>query len=181
MLPIRRLRRVAYFLAIIVATEVQGGQPGDGLDLSGQTVPAQRTSDQNPTTMAIQIAPDFVLWDGNQKIIPRMTGLPYQIEQRAGSRLLLSAPSQGLRGWASSKSVVSLDRAEAYFSYAIKANPRNPFAFLMRGVARRESGDLDHAMADFDEALRLDPKYVPAWVERASLWRARNHARSRDG
>ena len=51
----------------------------------------------------------------------------------------------------------------------------------MRGVARRESGDLDRAIADFDEALRLDPKYVPAWVERASVWRARNYARSRDG
>ena len=174
MLPIQGLRRVACLVAIGLAARVQAGQPGDGSDLLGQTVPTQRTSNHDPVAVALQIAPDFALWDGNQKITPRMTGFAYHIEQRERSRLLLSAPGLGLRGWAPGNAVVSLDRAEAYFSFAIKSNARNPFTFLMRGVARRESGDLDKAMADFDESLRLDPKYIPALLERASVWRARN-------
>ncbi len=174
MLPIRRLRRLAFLLAIISANDLQAGQPGDGSDLLGQNVPTHRTPSSDPVTVALQVTPGFALWDGNQKITPRMIGLPYHIEQRMGNRLLLSAPSQGLRGWAPASTVVSLDRADACFSYAIRANARNPFPFLMRGVARRESGDLDKAMADFDESIRLDPKYVPALLERASLWRARS-------
>jgi tetratricopeptide (TPR) repeat protein len=171
---IHTLGRTALLLAIILAAEVRAGQPADGSDLFGKTVPTQGPSDPNPAVVALQIAPEFAIWDGNQKIIPRVTGLPYQIEQRDGSRLLLAAPSQGLRGWAPSNTVVSLDRAEAYFSHAIKANAGNPFAFLMRGVGRRKSGDLERAMADLDESLRLDPKYLPALIERAALWRAKN-------
>jgi tetratricopeptide (TPR) repeat protein len=174
MLPIRSFRRVAYLLAMILAARAQAGEPGDGSGLFGQTVPAHRASDQDPKSVALQIAPDFALWDGNQKINPRVTGFPYHIEQRDHTRVLLSAPSLGLRGWVPIGSVVSLNRAEAYFSFFIKANASNAFAFLMRGVARRESGDLDRAMADFDESLRLDPKYVPALLERASVSRARN-------
>ncbi len=171
---IRCLRPLAYLLAIIATTEVGARQPGDRSGLFGQVVPTQRVSNQAPTTVALQIAPDFALWDGTRKISPRMTGFPYHIERNERSRLLLSAPSLGLRGWVNANTVVSLDRAEAFFSDAIKANPRDAFAFLMRGIARRESGDLDRAMADLEESLRRDPKSVPALLERASVWRARN-------
>ena len=44
----------------------------------------------------------------------------------------------------------------------------------MRGVVRNETDDLDHAVQDLDAALRLDPKYVPALIERAYLWQWRN-------
>ena len=44
----------------------------------------------------------------------------------------------------------------------------------MRGVVRYEHDDLDHAVADLDQALEIDPKYVPAFIERAYLRQWRN-------
>ena len=44
----------------------------------------------------------------------------------------------------------------------------------MRGVVRYENDDLDHAVADLDQALKIDPKYVPALIERAYLRQWRN-------
>lgn len=46
-------------------------------------------------------------------------------------------------------------------------NPFNPAAaYCQRGLRRRDKGDLDAAIADFDEAIRLQPKLVEAWYHR---------------
>ena len=70
--------------------------------------------------------------------------------------------------------MVPLAQAEAFFTQQLTAKPQSPFACLLRGVARYENDDLDRAVADLDQALRLDPKYVPALIERAYLWQWRN-------
>jgi tetratricopeptide (TPR) repeat protein len=104
-----------------------------------------------------------------------MPGLFYRVERTDGSRLLLAVPSQGLRGWAWSRTVIPLAQAESYFSYVIRIKPGDPFPHLMRGLVRHQANDLEPAIADLDEALRLDPKNVAAWIERAALSQATNH------
>jgi tetratricopeptide (TPR) repeat protein len=47
--------------------------------------------------------------------------------------------------------------AEAEYSAAIAVEPRYPLAYYGRGQARRETGDLEGALADFEAAVRMDP------------------------
>ena len=52
-------------------------------------------------------------------------------------------------------------------------------ALSSRGLAREEKGDVKGAMADYDEAIRLDPRSANARLFRSSLFRnAANHDRA---
>jgi tetratricopeptide (TPR) repeat protein len=49
------------------------------------------------------------------------------------------------------------DKAIAAYSEAIKRDSKYSFAFLGRGNAYVATGDLDRALLDYDQAVRLDP------------------------
>ncbi len=59
---------------------------------------------------------------------------------------------------AEDQSMAAHDRAIAYFD---------------RGVAYYAKDDLDHAIADWSEAIKLDPNYVHAYNDRAKAYRAK--------
>jgi tetratricopeptide (TPR) repeat protein len=124
-------------------------------------------------SIVLQQKPDFVLWDAERKIEPGAVGLIYRVEQADRFRLLLRVPGHGLRGWTPSSEVISLERAEAFFTQALGIRPDDPFAYLMRAIARAEQGNTDGALADLDKASERAPKYVPALVRRAALLRTR--------
>jgi tetratricopeptide (TPR) repeat protein len=42
-----------------------------------------------------------------------------------------------------------------------------------RGIAWKAKGDLDRAIADYDQAIRLDPKHEHAYVNRGIAWKAK--------
>jgi tetratricopeptide (TPR) repeat protein len=42
--------------------------------------------------------------------------------------------------------------------------------YARRGGAYQAQGDLDHAMADFNESMRVDPTYPPAYNNRGITW-----------
>jgi tetratricopeptide (TPR) repeat protein len=46
------------------------------------------------------------------------------------------------------------------------APPADAKAFRERGIFAYRSGDLDNAIADFDRAIRLDPKFTAAYIDR---------------
>jgi len=72
---------------------------------------------------------------------------------------------RGVEGWLSKDSAVLLKNAVPYFSDRLRANNRDALAYAHRGCAWREKGEMDFALKDFDEAIRLasetDERFVP--------------------
>ena len=52
----------------------------------------------------------------------------------------------------------------------MRINPNDEKAFYNRGVVRADKGDLDGAIADYNEAIRLTSDYVIAYYNRAIGW-----------
>ena len=60
--------------------------------------------------------------------------------------------------------------AQTTFSMCIALRPTFPWAYLMRGAARFESGDLANALADLNRAQQLDPKIYGIYVNRSRIF-----------
>ncbi len=163
--------------AVIVVTICRSLCAGDlpgGTSFQPFVRPKKSSSTQDRAFEYVQKAADFSLNDGTAKIIPHGVGYICLLERAQTDQVLVAIRSQGLRGWAPANALVPLNHADVFFSQQILANPHDPFAFLMRGMVRYENDDLAQAFGDVDEAIRLNPKYVPALVERAYLWQCRN-------
>jgi len=165
---------VAVVMSVGICPYAHGSDLAGGVKLQPFVRPKKSSSTQDRAFEYVQKSADFSLLDGDTKVPPSGVGCVCLLERSQGDQLLVRIRSQGLRGWAPASALVPLNHAETFFSQQISTNPRDPFAFLMRGVVRFENDDLDHAFADVNEALRLDPKYVAALVERAYLWQCRN-------
>jgi tetratricopeptide (TPR) repeat protein len=157
-----------------VSIDARGADKTQLSKLKTALTPKKSVSPHLRTSECVQKLHAIILGDGNKKIAPSGAGFIYLVEQNEANRLLVCDLNEGVRGWASPAEMVPLNQAEVYFSGQIKSNARNAFAHLMRGVARLENDDLDGASADLDEALTIDPKYVPALVARAQLWQWRH-------
>ena len=53
-------------------------------------------------------------------------------------------------------------------------DPRNDGAFVNRGIAFRRVGDVDRAIRDYDEAIRLNPRAADAFNNRGNAFRTRD-------
>jgi len=54
---------------------------------------------------------------------------------------------------------------------SIKANPKSAFSCQNRGISREALGDLDGALADLNQAIRLDPTLPLPLINRTAIWR----------
>lgn len=50
-----------------------------------------------------------------------------------------------------------------------KVNPFLALAYNNRGIARKNSGDLQGAMADYEQAIAVNPNFHRAWLNRANI------------
>jgi len=76
---------------------------------------------------------------------------------------------EGLKGYVRKNDVLTIDRALDHFTKAISTYP-GPDDYDCRGVIWGAKGEYDKALADFDAALRLDPRLATAHVNRGVTW-----------
>ena len=115
---------------------------------------------------------DFTLKDAQKG--SQVKGPPeiYHVSQVSGKSVLLS--TAGFAGWAPIDQVVPLEQADSFFTNQIRANPGESFNHTMRAiVSLAHNGDLDRALGDLNEAIRLAPREADNYLIRAEVWRAR--------
>lgn len=61
------------------------------------------------------------------------------------------------------------ERQVELFSESLALNPRDGIVYLNRGIAYDALGDMERALADFEQAIRLCPKRAEAYNNRGYL------------
>jgi tetratricopeptide (TPR) repeat protein len=95
----------------------------------------------------------------------------YRVETAEGPWLWLVAGA--VRGWASAADVIAFDRALQYFTTELRKDPRNTWAYQMRGLIWYDLQDYDKAIADEDEAIALAPSDALAYHNRGNAYFAK--------
>jgi tetratricopeptide (TPR) repeat protein len=67
------------------------------------------------------------------------------------------------------------DRNKAISDYteAIRIDPKEPHAYVNRGVLHKLNNEIEKALSDFSEAIRLDPNEPHAYANRAMVYGAK--------
>jgi tetratricopeptide (TPR) repeat protein len=73
------------------------------------------------------------------------------------------------QGWINRAEVMSLSKALDFYNDAIKKDPTS-MAYTTRAWILKETGDYDKAIADCDEAIRLNPNDSGAFNNRGNAW-----------
>lgn len=84
--------------------------------------------------------------------------------------------SNGIPGWIDSGNTASSEQALAFFSEIIRLEPVAP-AYGARGIVWYHQKDYDAAIADFSEAIRLNPAEAAYYNSRGLCW---NHSQEWD-
>jgi Flp pilus assembly protein TadD len=102
-----------------------------------------------------------------QLVVPALTD-PVRAVRIAAARSLAIVPPDQL----SAQQRAALDRAAAELVAADMASAERPEAHLDLGAFHQQRGDAAAAESAYRQALRLDPRFVPAMVNLADLYRA---------
>lgn len=94
---------------------------------------------------------------------PAAWGAALRVSQVHGSWLWVG------QGWLRTADAIRCQDAVVYFSRSLAQRP-SAFAFVSRGVARREMRQESEALKDFSDAIRLEPREFRAFRERAATY-----------
>jgi tetratricopeptide (TPR) repeat protein len=89
------------------------------------------------------------------------------VEERDGKLRILD---NNLEGWVDRDEFMLVRDAPPYFERLIKANPKDVWPLIMRGIMWSQKGNLDSAIKDFTDCIRLDPKYADVYLNRGCAW-----------
>jgi tetratricopeptide (TPR) repeat protein len=73
-------------------------------------------------------------------------------------------------GWAHKADFVLVRDAPAYFHRKVQANPKDTFALYMRGAGWLHKGEVDNAIRDLNESIRLDATVPDVFNCRGTAW-----------
>jgi len=74
-----------------------------------------------------------------------------------------------VKGWINRSDVIPLSQALDFFNEALKRNP-TARAYVIRGSISYEKEEYDKAIADYSQAIRLNPKDANAYIGRGDAW-----------
>jgi tetratricopeptide (TPR) repeat protein len=95
----------------------------------------------------------------------------YVVEQINGPWLWLRVEKKGLNGWAPADQVVPVDEAIGFFTEYIRANPADAHGYVMRAIVwKNVRKKLDIALADYNEAIRVEPTRSFVYNNRGLAW-----------
>src|SRR5689334_878631 len=95
----------------------------------------------------------FMGEDGRPVFVADLTDSAYTVLQEQGGWLCVRQRSAV--GWFPKMHAVLVEDAVPYFTERLRANGQDALAYAHRGRAWKERGELDRALKDYDEALRL--------------------------
>ena len=81
------------------------------------------------------------------------------------------------KGWLPLQYVMTLDMAEKFFSQRIKKDNQDFDAWAIRGKIRFERNQLDRALSDLNQSIKLNPNLPATFVNRANVLRAQRKYR----
>jgi tetratricopeptide (TPR) repeat protein len=110
---------------------------------------------------------------GSQDVSDEAAFGVYKVERVDGERVCLAA--KGASGWVPSQDVVPLDKAVDFCTGEIRAGRDPTAAYVQRGLLWHYYGDYDKAVADYSEAIRLDPTCAMAYNDRGKTWYAKRN------
>ncbi len=144
---------VAWGLMVVASTNSRAQKPA-GNDWIGKRV--------------VQKYPKFTLKIENQAVDLKRISV-YDVVQVKG--LSLGLMDSHVIGWAPADQVIPLEEAIDFFTNSIRSNPRDAHAFVMRAkVLALLNNEFDRALADFKEAIRLNPTGAWIYANRAVVW-----------
>ncbi len=145
------MRAVILATAVLLATQTQAIAADPPTDLKG-----------------VKVLPklDAVVKAGNKTIDGNGLNLPWTVKDVKGELLLIG---DFRKGWVQRSQVVTLDEAPDYYTHIVDSGENVAWAYGCRAIAWKLKGDLDSAIADYGEELRLNPT-AAAYYNRGGAW-----------
>ncbi|MGB2607631.1 MAG: tetratricopeptide repeat protein, partial [Isosphaeraceae bacterium] len=130
---------------------------------------AQQPAEDSHVGKRVITQPGTVLKVGNQVVDDEGVGKElargknqnvfrtYMVKQANGPWLFLVAEGSSAKGWAPAANVILFDQAIDYITGQIRANPGDWAKYVWRANVWLKRKELDTAIADYNEAIRLNP------------------------
>ena len=101
-------------------------------------------------------------------------GNPLVVDRVNGNRLWVvhSSGHGTVAGWINRSDVIPVSRAVDFFADELKRNPTAK-AYQIHGVMLAMKGEIEMALGELNQAIRLNPKMQDAYMNRAFLWIAK--------
>jgi tetratricopeptide (TPR) repeat protein len=150
--------RQAAFLSVVLSV---------GLLPAGTFAPQFRVGDR-----IVAITNAVVRSDDTTGMIAK--GNPLVVEKVNGDRLwvVYSSGHGTVAGWINRSDVIPVSRALDFFTDELKRNP-TATAYQIHGVMLAMKGEIELALGELNQAIRLNPKMQDAYINRAFLWVAK--------